>query len=151
MHILTEKPYLIFWGSIPILMLVGILYGDSVLYFNVHDTYFVIAYLHVALLIAVFFGILGIGYWMVHRTNRKLSKWLSMVHLVLTLGGLIALFGVPNLLDDRTAASPFPVFDQLERQNLMVMGITILLLVGQLLYLVNLTIGIFRKNKTSAQ
>ncbi|SHG48530.1 cbb3-type cytochrome c oxidase subunit I [Flagellimonas flava] len=149
MNKLIEKPHLIFLLSIPIIMLIGILSGDSVLDINVHDTYFVIAYLHLAILISILFGIIGIGYWIMQKANRKLSKWLNLIHVVLTVGGLIAIFGIPYLLFDSTAESAFPVFDQIARQNLILILTIFLILFGQLMYLINLIVGIFRKNKTS--
>ena len=74
MNKLIEKPHLIFLLSIPIIMLIGILSEDAVLDINVHDTYYVIAYLHLAILISILFGIFGIGYWIMLKADRKTIK-----------------------------------------------------------------------------
>jgi cytochrome c oxidase subunit 1 len=60
MKFLINKPHLIFLLSIPIIMLIGILSGDTALDINVHDTYYIIAYLHIAILISILFGIIGL-------------------------------------------------------------------------------------------
>ena len=148
MNKLIEKPHLIFLFSIPLIILTGILSEDSVLDINIHDTYFVIAHLHLAILISILYGLIGLGYWIVQKANRKLSKSLNLIHVVLTIGGLIAIFGIPYLLFESTEESVFPLFEQMERQNSMLIMIILLILFGQLVYLVNITVGIFRKNKT---
>ncbi|HMB63212.1 MAG TPA: cbb3-type cytochrome c oxidase subunit I [Eudoraea sp.] len=84
---LIEKPHLIFLLSIPIIMLIGILSGNAVLDLNIHDTHYVIAYLHFATLIAILFGIIGVGYWIMQKTDRKLSRWLNWTHVGLSFGG----------------------------------------------------------------
>lgn len=62
MNKLIEKPHLIFLLAVPITMTIGMLRGDEVLDINVHDTYFVIAHLHLTILMSILFGIIGMGY-----------------------------------------------------------------------------------------
>ena len=89
MNKLIEKPHLIFLLAIPMIMLIGILSEDAVLDINVHDTYYVIAYLHLSILISILFGIFGIVYWIMLKADRKLSKWLNWTHIGLTFGGTL--------------------------------------------------------------
>jgi heme/copper-type cytochrome/quinol oxidase subunit 1 len=65
MNRLIEKPHLIFLRTIPIIMIIGLLSEDAILDINVHDTYYVIGYLHLAILISIVFGIIGCVYWIV--------------------------------------------------------------------------------------
>lgn len=82
---LTEKPHLIFLLAIPFIMFFGVLSGDAVLDINLHDTYFVISYLHLAMLISVLFVIIGIGYWVVQKAKRAPSNKLNCVLVRLTI------------------------------------------------------------------
>ncbi|MGS2739688.1 hypothetical protein [Sinomicrobium sp. M5D2P17] len=58
-----ERPYLVFWWMIPVIMGLGFLHPQETLDINIHDTYYVIAYLHMAILISFVFAIIGLGYW----------------------------------------------------------------------------------------
>lgn len=147
---LGTKPDLIFFLSIPVILLIGIMSGGATLDINVHDTYFVIAHFHIAVLISILFGIIGVGYWIMKKANRKLSKWLNWTHIVLTIGGLIAIFGISYLSLGSDTHSQFPYFDELERKNSILTSIIFIVIFGQLMYLINLIIGIFIKNKTDS-
>lgn len=148
MKFIVNKPHLIFLLAIPIIMLIGIFSGDTTLDINVHDTYYVIAYFYLTILISILFGIIGIGYWLMLTANRKLSKWLNLTHIVLTIGGIVTIILIPYLLNSRTE-SEYPLFDGLATQNLIISIVAILIFFGQLIYISNLIIGIFNKNKTS--
>ena len=145
MNSLFKKPHLVFFLAIPIILLIGLLGGDSALDINIHDTYFVIAHPHIAILISIVFGIIGLGYWTTQRVGGQLSKWMSIIHIVLTFGGLLAIFIVPSLTFVSSNESSFPVFDDLMVKNQILVYTVILMWLGQLLFLVNLILAFFRK------
>ena len=137
---LIEKPHLIFLTVIPIIMMIGILSGDSTLYFNVHDTYLVILYFHLTILISVFFGIIGFGYWIMQKANRKLSKWMYWTHIGLTFGGTWVILILAQLYRERIMEYEF-------NNNLTLIILLILLLIGigQLLFPINIIYGLTKK------
>ncbi|MBT0607785.1 cbb3-type cytochrome c oxidase subunit I [Aequorivita echinoideorum] len=145
MNKLIEKPHLIFLLTIPIIMLIGILSRDSVLDINVHDTYYIIAYLHLAILISIFFGIIGIGYWIMLKADRKLSKWLNWTHIGLTFGGTLVVWILTKFY--RTEIMEYEFNYNL---TLMITLIILLMIVGQLIFPINIIYGLIKKkNKTS--
>ena len=115
---------------------------------NVHDTYFVFSKTDLTIVISILFTIIGLGYWIMLKANRKLSKWLNLTHIAVTFGGMITISLVPYLFNSKTE-SEFPLFDDLSRQNITITIVAIIIIFGQLFYLINLIIGIFNKNKTS--
>lgn len=142
---LIDKPHLIFLIAIPIIMPIGILSGDAVLDINVHDTYYVIAYLHLATLISILFGIIGIGYWIMQKTNRKLSKWLNWTHVGLTFGGTSVVWILTKFY--RTEIMEYEFNNNL---TLIITLIILLMIVGQLIFPINIIYGLIKKkNKTS--
>lgn len=126
-------------------MLVGVLNGDTVLDINVHDTYFVIVYLHFAILISILFGIIGVGYWVMQKTNRKLSKWLNLTHIGLTFGTPLAVWILSNFYRTETMEYEF--------NNNLTLIITLIILImvfGQLIFPINIIRGLMiKKNITS--
>jgi len=140
MNKLVEKPYLIFLLAIPMIMLVGILSGDAVLDLNVHDTYFVIAYLHLTMLISILFGIIGIGYWIMQKANRKLSKWLIWTHIGLAFGGALTVWVLTQFY--RTEIMEYQFNNNL---TLIIMLIILLMIFGQLIFPINIIYGLIKK------
>jgi heme/copper-type cytochrome/quinol oxidase subunit 1 len=145
MKFLTEKPYLIFWTSIPIIILLGILTKADSFGFNIHDTYFVIGTNDLIILISILFGIIGLGYWILLKTKRKLSKWLNLIHITLTFGGILLVWILSQLFRESIMEYNF--------NNNLTFGIYLIALIaifGQLIYPINIICGIIRKrNKTS--
>lgn len=142
---LIEKPHLIFLLAIPIIILIGTLSGDAVLDINVHDTYYVIAYLHLAILISILFGIIGIGYWIMLKAGRKLSKLLNWTHIGLTFGGTLVVWILNKFY--RAEIMEYKFNDNL---TLIITLIILLMIVGQLIFPINIIFGLIKnKNKTS--
>lgn len=144
MNKINEKPHLIFLLAIPIITLIGILSGDAMLDINVHDTYYVIAYLNLAILISILFGIIGIGYWIMQKADRKLSKWLNWIHIGLTFGGTLIVWILTKFY--RTEIMEFEFNNNL---TLIITLIILLVIVGQLIFPINIIYGLIKKkNKT---
>lgn len=120
--------------------MIGILSGDSTLYFNVHDTYLVILYFHLTILTSIFFGIIGFGYWIMQKANRKLSKWMCWTHIGLTFGGTWVILILAQLYRERIMEYEF-------NNNLTLIILLILLLIGigQLLFPINIIYGLTKK------
>lgn len=145
MNKLIEKPHLVFLLAIPIIILIGILSEDAVFDLNIHDTYFVIAHLHLATLIAILFGIIGIGYWFMQKANRKLSKWLNWIHIGLTFGGTVVVWILTQFY--RTELMQYEFNNNL---TLIITLIILLMILGQLIFPINIIYGlIIKKNKIS--
>ena len=140
MKILINKPHLIFLLAIPIIILAGILSGESTMDFNVHDTYYVISYFHLTVLISILFGIIGIGYWIMQKADRKLSKWMNWIHIGLTLGGVIVVLILAQLYRKGIMEYEF-------NNNLTFIILLILLLIGigQIIFLVNTIYGLTKE------
>ena len=145
MNLISQKPHLIFLLSIPIIMLIGILSEDAVLDINVHDTYYIIAYLHLATLISILFGIIGFGYWFVLKANGKLSKWLSLIHITLTFGGILLIWILAQLFRESIMEYNFN-----NNLTLAIYLIALIAIFGQIIFPINIISGIIgKRNKTS--
>ena len=71
MNWIKEKPYLIFFISFPILVLLALFTNHNTLEVNVHDTYFVIDYIIILGIIIIFYSGLGILYYIFEK-----KKWM---------------------------------------------------------------------------
>lgn len=142
MNKIFNTPHLIFWSTVPIIIIIGLSFRDSTLDINIHDTYFVTSQLYISYLISIFFGVLGLGYWILITCKRKLIKELSILHIISTLGGVLGILISPLVFKDITM--------KIEILNLTLTILVMILILGQVFYLLQICIALFRKgNKTN--
>jgi heme/copper-type cytochrome/quinol oxidase subunit 1 len=144
MNRLIKKPHLIFLFTIPILMIKGVLCDDAQLDINVHDTYFVITHFHLTILISILFGIIGIGYWMMQKMDRKLSRFLNWAHIGLTFGGPLIIFILAQLYREEIIEYEFN-----NNLSLIIYLIFILVILGQIIFPINIIYGLIKKSRNA--
>ncbi|SEA51149.1 hypothetical protein [Bizionia paragorgiae] len=140
---ITNKPHLIFWLSIPLIMLSGFVSSTENLVINKYDTYYVFSLTDLNILISILFAIIGLGYWIMLKTNRKLSKWLNLAHIALTFGGILLIWVLSQLYRESIVE-----FDFNDNLTLAIYSITLIAVVGQIIFPINIISGLI-KNKTS--
>lgn len=139
-----EKPHLIFLTAIPIVILMGVLSKDAVLDINIHDTYYIIEHLFIAILISILFGIMAFGYWIMQKTNRSLSKWLNAIHVIFTFGGMLLILILSQLFRESVMAYKFN-----ENLTLVIYVIVLIIFLGQIAFPINMISGIIKKKNKS--
>ncbi|WP_291963249.1 hypothetical protein [Maribacter sp.] len=144
---ITKTPHIVFWILIPIILLIGFLKPDKTLDINIHDTYFVIGLISLAVLISIIFGILGLGYWVVIKLNRRLVNWLTIIHLTITVIGFFSIilifFSLPSIEQDGFSYN----FENFLEMQVIVFYIFSLVLYIQPLYLINIIIALLSKTE----
>ena len=138
---ITQAPHFMFWILIPIILLIGLLKPDKTLDINIHDTYIIIALLHLAVLISIIFGILGLGYWVVIKLNRRLVNWFTIIHLIITVISLCLIILIPFFLPESNQGITSLYFDA---QVTITLSAVVAVCI-QSLYLVNIIIALIRK------
>ena len=140
---LFHKPYLFFWGLVPLILLASFLLRDVVYYLNVYDLHLAINYLELGFLIASVAFAEGTGYWMVFKRKSPLSLSLNTLHIMLTLVGPIGAMLATLMKRDIT----LPVTDVLQyaadtqfndRLLLASYALWLVTIMGQLVFPVNL-------------
>ncbi len=138
---ITQKPHFVFWILIPVLLLIGYIDSNETIAINIHDTYFVITMLNLGVLLSIMCGIIGFGYWVVIKLNRRLVNWLTIIHLIITVISLCLILLIPFFLPESNQGITSLYFDAQ-------VTITLSALVAvciQSLYLVNIIIALIRK------
>lgn len=92
MNKIFNKAYLYFWISIPLLIAYGILNQEGTFIVDFYNVYFVIANPYLVFVISIAFAIMGFWYWLMHRMNRELIRWMTIIHVVVTIDGILIAF-----------------------------------------------------------
>ncbi len=136
MNSIFSKPYLFFWLLCPSAILISLFFDDQALDLQFHDTYYVMAYTHIGLFVALIFLMIGLIYWFAR--NIRLNEILVKLHLVLTLLSLL-LIGLCHY----TNSSYIDFYSaRMEPQRLISIIGLLIFISGQFLFLLNLMIGL---------
>jgi hypothetical protein len=142
---LSNKPHQIFWISIPFIMLSGFIISEEVLDFNIYDTYYVFSLHYLNTLISILFGIIGLGYWVMLKAKRKLSKWMNLFHILLTFGCPILIWILAQFFRESIMEYEFN-----NNLTVAIYLIALVAIMGQIIFPINIISGLIKKrNETS--
>lgn len=136
------KPHFYFWTTAILILIIGLITYDqeSVLDINLHDTYYVIQHFIIIQCISLLLILVGGLYWIYEKANRKLNKLLTKIHIITTIGGILIYPVIEKLLRLYEVNQHTTIIT-----NLAI--ITLMVLIAQVLFLINLLIGLFTRNK----
>ena len=136
--------------------LTGLVLGDSALDINIHDTYFVVAHFHLVMGVSAIFGMYaGIYHWFPKMYGRLMNKTMGYWHFWVTIicaygvffpMHFIGLAGLPRRYYSNTA---FPMFDDVADTNVVITYFALIGGIGQIIFLANFFISIYRGEKSS--
>lgn len=135
---MMKQPYLYFWVSIPMLILLIFFPGAGEAFdFQLHDTYLVLSRLYFSTIFAVYFGFVGLMYWIFR--NIRLRNWMTVAHVVGTVLPPILFMLIVGI-----SGKQFGV--ELSFDGMFIIGLIWLLL--QLIFLINLVGGLIKGNNS---
>tara|TARA_R110001606_G_scaffold160256_2_gene304112 strand:+ start:58 stop:540 length:483 start_codon:yes stop_codon:yes gene_type:complete len=146
-----KKPYKIFWGIIPLILIIGYFYNEESFDLNIHDTYFVIYNDYLSYLISKWFVLIGLFYFTIIKIGRELKNWMNLIHSFITIFGLLILKILVDISQNEFfQTKSFYEKNDFDYYNYIKFGIvTLVLLIGiaQIIFIVNLIIALFSNKK----
>jgi heme/copper-type cytochrome/quinol oxidase subunit 1 len=140
MEYIQKNPYFIFLILIVMLLGIGFLNSKETLDINIHDTYYVISYLHFAVLLSVIYTFLAILYFALIKLNFPLIKWLINTHVIVSVGGLVLIWIFSQLKREMSPGDIESYIAGMTFNDKMLLGIfiTVLTMVAtQVVFVVN--------------
>lgn len=95
---------------------------------------------------SILFGITGLGYWIILKVNRKLINVLTLTHVIITIGGSAILLLAPYFFSDDSTETTFFKFDNLIEQNMMNLFALLLIVIGLIIFIINILESLFRNS-----
>jgi len=148
MNLLTKRPHIVFFVFAVITFMLGF-NANGGIDINIHDTYFVMSNYHFATLISILFGIIGLIYWIVKKVNGNLSKRLNLIHVTLTFGGIFLILILNEFKPKSFEIDTLSKYDFNENLEMIVYLISIIIILVQIIFPINIINGIRKRNKTS--
>lgn len=150
MKVIFEKPYLIFWLIIPIVIIIGYINFHNVIDVNIHDTYYIINYFHLTIIISLVLGIIGLIYFLSNLFRLNLLKRLTKIHILTFFISLILIFLFNKLYKTNTSYDIISILNDQKFNDKITLTIIILFclfILSQILFLINIIINIIKKWK----
>ncbi|GLB52009.1 hypothetical protein NBRC110019_10480 [Neptunitalea chrysea] len=133
MKTIIKRPHTFFWVSVPILILGGVIHTDAFYYLSVSNYIISIRGVDLAILAAIVFEFIGIGYYHSDRNKKQLSRIISTLHIVVSGVG-VAMFFICTVC----ALTKIMVFGVFIGPLLLVM------LLAQFLFAINYLWGVYK-------
>ncbi|AXT57884.1 hypothetical protein D1815_19785 [Aquimarina sp. AD1] len=138
---LLKKPYLLFWGIIPLLLLISYYEADQTLDVNIHDTYYVFSRQQLIILISILFGLTGFIYWLLERFNFKTVTLLNLLHLIFTIG-IILINNIQEFLVDYFLGKSYYTNSHVSNSSIWLF--ILIISIGQIIFVVNIFLAILK-------
>ena len=142
------KVYHLLWIVALLILIIGLIDPNNTLDINIHDTYFVILNLHVAIALFLFYFLNGLGYWSIQKIFKKgLIKPLTIIHTTILIGSFVFYWLVIIYSKMFLSNSTFPLFDDgRDLINItLVLELLLILFLATPIFIINLLIGLLRR------
>lgn len=148
MKLFDSKPHIFLWLSIPFILLMGISDLNESININFHDTYFVVSNWHLAILISMYFALLGLIYWSLIKSEFKPIEWLTLIHLGCTIDTLFFIWLI--LFFDWFSKNNSTLLTEISNQSWVIISCLGLFILGQIIFVINVLFTItMNKSATS--
>lgn len=140
MRYIIEKPYMIFWIFIPVILILGAFGWDNSMDIQYHATYYVISVEYTVITFMITSGLLSLVYYLIGR--RTLISWMTIGHVIATIISFLALL-IINILFQSLIKDP----SAFRRLNKIVYLLLFIISFSQIIFLVNVILALIRNNK----
>ncbi|RWX02429.1 hypothetical protein [Flavobacterium cerinum] len=144
------QAYSFFWTATILIVFLGTLLfvakDNSTIDINIGDTYYVIAYVTLAIFFAPLYFIQGLCYRLLLKYNKRPSPSLTQSHTLLSIGafiGFLLLLLIVNIMhnpDNHLGST-----DLVKTKTIGMLTILFALLLAQPIFLMNMAVGLRRK------
>lgn len=141
---IISKPHLFFFGLVPIFIILGFVKKDAIIDINVSYIYFELLISTLCYLSAIFFFLIGLNYFSVILSGKKLKKGLTITHIVFQLLSFIPFLFI---LLTATKSGEIDANNQqtLELFSIIILVGSLLFLASILIHLINFSLSMFLK------
>lgn len=138
MQTLLNTPHKLTWATILLISIITILAPSKTVDIQMHDTYIVMALLHLGIAFSIILGFIGGVYWLFRK--KKLIQWMTFTHLGITLFSFLSISIIALFYQNFARSNP----DFFRIINQLLLTLIPIVLFIQILFLINLIISSIR-------
>lgn len=142
-----RRGYPVFWAASGVMLILSFVKRNYTYDLQLHDTYFILGFAHVAVPLMAWMTLSGIIYWLFRHAG--LIGWLTVIHVLVTIS-LTFLVTFMAADDDMSPAGQQYISEEILRHNrlvgqFLVPGV-LLWVLAQVLFFMNVTITLWSKD-----
>lgn len=143
---IISKPHLFFFGLVPIFIILGFVKKDAIIDINVSYIYFELLISTLCYLSAIFFFLIGLNYFSVILSGKKLKTRLTITHILLQIIALIPFLYLIITINEKGNISSNSESIIEKFAFFLFIGFFFFLL-SILIHLINFSVSLFLKNQ----
>lgn len=144
MKTLIKKPHLFFFSIIPLFIIVGFIKTGDVIDVSIYNTFFAVEVNYWCYFSAVFLGLIGLNYFMIHWLKKPLVQILSLFHILFQIAALVPFMFCVFLINEKRSSYSNIISVQIDFYQILTISY-ILFLVSFFLHLLNFFISLVSK------
>lgn len=117
-----------------LILLFSIVFSNLNFNLNLHDTYFIISYLHISILVCIYLIFIGL----IYLISKKLNNKLGVIHLVATIFPIIISVASSYILEQQN-------LENVKRINYIIAFSALVIILGQIIFIINIFKQVFKK------
>ncbi len=144
---IITKPHLFFFTLIPIILALGFIYKKEAIDINISYFYYVIEYQHLSYFFAIFFGLIGLNYFSLFWAQKKPSKWMTAIHILLQIIALLLFFSKNswNWLGENDLQQELNI--STDYSNLILVSSILIFIISAFIHIINFFVSLLSKSK----
>lgn len=145
MNRIINKPHLLFFGLVPLFIIISFLRSDASFTLNLYDTYFVVGIPYLCYVSAAFFGLIGVNYYLLYWSKKPHRKALTSMHVIFQLISLLFyVYSMFSVSGSNDLANGYP--SSIDENGLFAISF-ILFLIATILHFINFFMSLFAKRE----
>lgn len=145
MNKIINRPHLLFFGLVPLFILISFLRSNANFDINIHDTYFVIGIPYLCYISAAFFLLIGINYYLLYWSKKPHRRALTSMHIIFQLISLLfyiySMFAIPG---SKNLKNEYP--SSIDENGLFAVSF-ILFLIATIIHFINFFLSLIAKRE----
>ena len=117
-----------------LILLFTIVFSNSNFNLNLHDTYFIISYLHISILVCIYLIFIGLIYLIFKKLNNKLG----VIHLIVSIFPIIISIASSYILEQQN-------LENVKRINYIIAFSALIIILGQIIFIINIIKQVYNK------
>lgn len=117
-----------------LILLFTIVFSNSNFNLNLHDTYFIISYLHISIVVCIYLILIGFIYLIFKKLNNKLG----VIHLIVSIFPIIISIASSYILEQQN-------LENVKRINYIIAFSALIIILGQIIFIINIIKQVYNK------
>ena len=138
---IINKPYLFFWGLVPLCLIIAYSLKSSAIKISYYGGNFTIGYQVLFIFSTIFFALIGINYFSIKLMDKKVKKSLTLIHIsIQTISLFLLFFYIHQTIKETTNFHA-------DFLNTLLVVASFLFLIATFFHLINFFLSLLSKNK----